>query len=393
MRIPGRWVAIGIFILSSSLNYLDRQLLAALAPVVRGEFAWSNEDYGRVVSYFSIVYALAAPLMGLVIDRIGLNSGVTLAVGVWSMATVWTGWARDLWGLIASRFLLGAAQGGGVPAAGKAMSTYLEPRERALGQAMSQLGLSIGMIAAPLLAGFMEPRYGWRAAFLVAGALGLVWVPVWWAVARRAPVQPLDPGRRVFAVSELLRSRAYWGLIVAAMLIMSVYSLWSNWTTPYLVSAWGMEAGVVNRTLAWIPPLVGAFGGLFGGAVSMKLSGAVTDARRRAILFGALAVAAATLLVPFSGSPVMAALCIAVSYSCTTMMSVNLYALPLDLFGVERAAFAGASLTGAYGLMQTVISPAIGYVVDRQGFAPVCMAMALLPLMGIGVLYLTRERG
>jgi MFS family permease len=165
---------------------------------------------------------LAAPLMGLVIDRIGLNSGVTLAVGVWSMATVWTGWARDLWGLIASRFLLGAAQGGGVPAAGKAMSTYLEPRERALGQAMSQVGLSIGMIAAPLLAGFMEPRYGWRAAFLVAGALGLVWVPVWWAVARRAPVQPLDPGRRVFAVSELLRSRAYWGLIVAAMLIMSV---------------------------------------------------------------------------------------------------------------------------------------------------------------------------
>ena len=100
MRIPGRWVAIGIFILSSSLNYLDRQLLAALAPVVRGEFAWSNEDYGRVVSYFSIVYALAAPLMGLVIDRIGLNSGVTLAVGVWSLATVWTGWARDLWGLI-----------------------------------------------------------------------------------------------------------------------------------------------------------------------------------------------------------------------------------------------------------------------------------------------------
>jgi hypothetical protein len=89
----------------------------------------------------------------------------------------------------------------------------------------------------------------------------------------------------------------------------------------------------------------------------------------------------------------MAAVCIAVSYSGTTMMSVNLYALPLDLFGVERAAFAGASLTGAYGLMQTVISPAIGYVVDRQGFAPVCMAMALLPLAGIGVLYLTRERG
>jgi len=392
MNVPLRWIAVGIFVLSSSLNYLDRQLLAALAPVIRAEFAWSNEDYGRVVSYFSLVYAIAAPLMGLAIDRIGLNAGVTMAVGVWSAATVWTGWARDLGGLIASRFLLGAAQGGGVPAAGKAMSTYLEPRERALGQGLSQVGLSVGMIAAPLLAGFMEPRYGWRAAFLAAGSAGLLWVPLWLLVAKRAPRQAVDPGRRVFSVTELLRSGTYWGLVGAAMLVMSVYSLWSNWTTPYLVKAWGLEAGEVNRTLAWIPPLIGAFGGIFGGAVSMKLTGDVADARRKAILLGGIVVAAATALVPFAGSPMLAALCIGISYSCTAMMSVNLYALPLDLFGLERAAFGSASLTGAYGLMQTVISPAIGYVVDRHGFEPVCLAAALVPMAGVGLLQLTRER-
>lgn len=393
MKLPGRWVAVGIFVLSSSLNYLDRQLFSALAPVIRGEFGWTYEDYGRVVSYFSLVYAIAAPLMGLVIDRIGLNAGVSLAVGVWSLATVWTGWARELGGLIASRFLLGAAQGGGVPAAGKAMSTYLEPRERALGQGLSQVGLSIGMIAAPLLAGFMEPRFGWRSAFLAGGVLGLFWVPFWLFVARGAPRQKVDPQQRKFAVTEMLRSRGYWGLVVATMLVMTVYSLWSNWTTPYLVKAWGMEANVVNRTLAWIPPLIGAVGGLLGGAVSMRMTGAVADARRRAVLYGGLAVAAATALVPFVGSPLLAALCIGISYSCATMMSVNLYALPLDLFGVERAAFGAASLTGAYGLMQTVISPAIGYVVDVHGFAPVCLAVAMLPLAGVGLLYLTRERG
>ena len=392
MTIPGRWIAVGIFVLSSSLNYLDRQLFSALAPVIRGEYAWSNEDYGRVVSYFSLVYAIAAPLMGLVIDRIGLNTGVSLAVGVWSLATVWTGWARDLTGLIASRFLLGAAQGGGVPAAGKAMSTYLEPRERALGQAMSQVGLSIGMIAAPLLAGLMEPRFGWRSAFLAGGALGFFWIPLWLFVARSAPPQKLDPARRKFAVGEMLRSRGYWGLILATILVMSVYSLWSNWTTIYLVNAWGMEAAVVNRTLAWIPPLIGAFGGILGGVASLKMTGNVADSRRRAALFGAVAVAAATALVPFAGSPLLAALCIGISYSCTAMMSVNLYTLPLDLFGVERAAFGAASLTGAYGLMQTVISPAIGFVVDRHGFAPVCLSVAMLPLLGVGLLYLTRER-
>jgi len=239
MNVPRRWIAVGVFVLSSSLNYLDRQLFSALAPVIRGEFGWSYEDYGRVISYFSLVYAIAAPLMGLVIDRIGLNAGASLAVGVWSAATVWTGWARDLTGLIASRFLLGAAQGGGVPAAGKAMSTYLEPRERALGQGMSQVGLSMGMIAAPLLAGFMEPRFGWRSAFLVGGALGFIWVPLWLFMARSAPRQMPDPGRRKFAVREMLRSRGYWGLIVATMLVMTVYSLWSNWATIFLVKAWG----------------------------------------------------------------------------------------------------------------------------------------------------------
>jgi len=393
MKLAPRWIAIGIFILSSSLNYLDRQLLAALAPLVRAEFAWNNEDYGRVVSYFSLVYAVAAPLMGLIIDKIGLNAGVSLAVGVWSAATVWTGAARDLAGLIASRFLLGAAQGGGIPAAGKAMSTYLEPRERALGQAMSQVGLSIGMIAAPLLAGFMEPRYGWRSAFLVGGGLGLLWLPLWFWIARKVPGQPADPARRKFAVAEMLRSKSYWGLVVATMGVMTTYSLWSNWTTPYLVTAWGLQAAEVNRTLAWIPPLIGALGGLFGGAVSLKLPGSVTAARRKAILIGAVVVALSTALVPVSPSPLLAALCIAVSYSATTMMSVNLYALPIDLFGAERAAFGAASLTGAYGLMQTLISPAIGHTVDRHGFSPVCFAIALLPLAGVGLVYLTRERG
>ena len=125
----------------------------------------------------------------------------------------------------------------------------------------------------------------------------------------------------------------------------------------------------------------------------MRMTGKVADTRRRAVLYGALAVTAATALVPFVGSPLVAAVCIGISFSSTTMMSVNLYSLPLDVFGVERAAFGAASLTGAYGLMQTVISPAIGHVADRQGFGPVCLAVAMMPLAGAGLLYLTREPG
>ncbi|MBM3755977.1 MAG: MFS transporter [Acidobacteria bacterium] len=395
MKIPARWLAIGLFVFSSALNYLDRQLLAALEGPIRAEFNWSYADYGLVVGYFSIVYALAAPLMGLLIDRIGLNAGVTVAVGGWSLATLWTGFSGGVRELIASRLVLGLAQGGGIPASGKSMSTYLEPSERALGNAMSQIGISVGLIAAPLLAGVVAPAYGWRAPFLIGASLGLVWIPLWWWMARVAPKQPEVAQARRVTLREMLGLRTYWGLVIATMLGMTVYSLWTNFTTAYFVRARGLNAVDVNRTLAWIPPLIGSFGGVIGGAFSMRLIRGGSDAasaRRRAALIGAVLVAVTTASIPFAPSAAIAVACIAVSYFCSTALSVNLYALPIDIFGRERAAFGVASLTCAYGLMQVFFSPWVGRVIDQQGFDPACWAAAIMPISGVGVLYLTKER-
>jgi ACS family hexuronate transporter-like MFS transporter len=113
-----RWVVLGVFVLSSALNYLDRQLLPALAPELHGRFGLSNADYGLVLAAFSIAYAASAPLAGLFIDRVGLNRGVSLAFGLWSAAGIATGFVRGLGGLVACRAVLGLAQAGGVPAAG-----------------------------------------------------------------------------------------------------------------------------------------------------------------------------------------------------------------------------------------------------------------------------------
>jgi len=122
-----RWVVLGVFVVSSALNYLDRQLLPALAPGLRGELGLSNADYGLVLAAFSITYAISAPLAGLFIDRVGLNLGISLAVGLWSMAGIATGFARGLTGLFVCRAMLGMAQAGGIPAAGKAIAKYLRP--------------------------------------------------------------------------------------------------------------------------------------------------------------------------------------------------------------------------------------------------------------------------
>ncbi len=391
-RVPLRWVAMGVFTVSAALNYLDRQLLPALAPEVREEFGLTNADYGLLLSAFSLAYAASAPPAGLFIDRVGLSRGITAAVGLWSLAAIGTGLAGTFAGLLWMRAGLGIAQAGGVPASGKAAALYLPPEERALGTAATQIGLSAGAISAPLAASWLAAVWGWRWAFITAGALGFVWIPVWLVVARKAPAgaggEAAPP-----PVSGMLADRRLWGLIAATVLYMTLYSLWSNWTTVYLVEGRGLTQEEANRTLAWIPPVFANLGGLAGGWLALRwMRGGAPAVATRLRVCGwsawALLLTAAVPYVPGAG---LATALICLSFFSVTAMSVNVYAMPLDIFGARRAAFAVSALTSAYGVMQTVVSPGIGALVDRWGFGPVCGAGALLPLLAVGVLRWTER--
>ena len=127
-QFPLRWVAFGVFTLATALNYLDRQLLAALAPQIRAEFGLSNTDYGLLLSAFSIAYALSSPLAGMLIDRIGLNRGISISVALWSLCGVTTGLVGNFPALLAVRAGLGLAESGGIPASGKANALYIPPQ-------------------------------------------------------------------------------------------------------------------------------------------------------------------------------------------------------------------------------------------------------------------------
>src|SRR5882724_3905657 len=219
-----QWLAIGVFVLSSSLNYLDRLLLAALAPTLKSEFHLSNTQYGGVISVFSIVYALTAPVAGWFIDRVGLNAGITVSMAVWSLAGMATGLTRSFGGLLASRTVLGMGEAAGIPCAGKANGVYLQPRELAFGTALNQVGITVGSIAAPLMVAVMAPVYGWRSVFVVCGALGFVWIPVWWVTAKRIPAPLNEPSTAPSGIATILRDCRIWGLAAANALVMTVYT-------------------------------------------------------------------------------------------------------------------------------------------------------------------------
>jgi MFS transporter, ACS family, hexuronate transporter len=389
--IPWRWVAMSVFVLSDSLNFLDRQLIAAVAPALKSEFHLSNAQFGAVISAFSLVYMFAAPIAGMLVDRFGMNRSVILGVTGWSLAGCATGFVQSFRGLVACRMALGLSETAGIPSGSKAIGMYLRPRELGLGLAFNSLGFTFGAILAPLVVAVLTPRYGWRSAFLFCGVLGLIWVPLWMFTSRR--IRPEGQGRVSEPVPfrELLHDRRLWILAFANILIMTPHSLWFNWTTIYFVQQHHLTQLEANTYFAWIPPIFGTLGGFFGGWLALRWirnGGAPVWSRLRISRVSApllLMVA----IIPFIHSTVLAAAAISLSFFLVMTILSNLHAVPIDLFGVKHAAFTASVLAFSYALLQAVFSPVVGYLVDNFGFAAVCIGISGLPFLGISLVRLS----
>jgi ACS family hexuronate transporter-like MFS transporter len=383
-----------VFVLASALSYLDRTLLSNLAPAIKAEFGLNNTGLALANSVFYIVYAFAAPLAGQLIDRVGLTPGLCGSLALWSLAGIASGFTGSFPALLACRAWLGFAESGNIPASGKTIATYLRPEERALGSGFGQVGISIGMVASPVLGSGIAALYGWRWAFVIAGALGFLWIPLWLLVTSR--VAPLS-GTAMGPAADwrpLARDSRLWGLVIANMLAMGTYSLWSNWTTVFFVQNYGMTQNEANLQLAWIPPIFAAMGGLSGGALSMRFMKrggmASQDARLKAGLI-ACTLLLATAAIPFAPSPAAAAALICWSYFWTVAYSANLYALPLDYFGAAHAGTAIAALTFGFGILQVSLSLWIGWMIDHLSFREVCPVIAIMPLLSYLILRWTRR--
>ncbi len=244
-----------VFAIASLLNYLDRALLNALAPSIKAEFRLDDVHFGWIVSAYSLTYALTSPLLGILMDRAGLNAVIAAAVGIWSAAGAATGLSRGLTGLLGCRAVLGLGEAAGIPAVAKAGGIYLPPQERALGSALSQVGLSVGGVLAVLVGTPLALKYGWRFPFLVTGLFGLLWIPLWLAVSRKVPAT---------YENRTAKFTVWWdprliALIAANILWMGLYSLWSNWTTLYLTEVQKLTLAE-SQYYSWIAPIASNLG-------------------------------------------------------------------------------------------------------------------------------------
>jgi ACS family hexuronate transporter-like MFS transporter len=188
----------------------------------------------------------------------------------------------------------------------------------------------------------------------------------------------------------ILRERRIWGFVLANALSMIPYSIWSNWTTLYLVQVHRLTL-VEAAWFAWLPGLAAMAGGFAGGWLSyrwVRAGAEPVEARARVCLVCAV-IGVAAALIPFAPTALWSAAGISVSILAVSAFSVNLYTMPLDVYGGSQAAFAISLLVCAYGAMQAVISPALGAIIDRFGYGPVCGIASVTPLVAYAVLQIT----
>src|SRR5215471_9235029 len=179
-----RWVICALLFFATTINYVDRQIIGLLKQTLQSQIGWNEIDYGHIIFGFQLAYAIGLLFAGRVMDWLGSRKGFSLSVLFWSVAAMAHALAQSVMGFGAARVALGLSESGNFPACIKAIAEWFPKNERALATGIFNSGTNIGALATPLIVPWIQSNYGWRAAFLVTGALGFIWLVAWWAIYR-----------------------------------------------------------------------------------------------------------------------------------------------------------------------------------------------------------------
>ncbi|MBI3279781.1 MAG: MFS transporter [Acidobacteria bacterium] len=409
MKIPKlRWVIAALLFLATTLNYMDRLTLSVVSVEVRQEFGLDVQDYSDILALFMLAYAIMYAGSGYIVDRMGTRRGFALFITSWSVAQMLHAFTRGKWSLAGSRFLLGMAEPGNWPAAAKAVQEWFPARERALAVGIFNSGSSIGSAIAPPMTAALTVWFGWRAAFVVTGSLGLLWLAAWLILYQpprknrwlkpeeRPPVEEVPPaaekGRPDWR--KVIRMRECYTLILARFFTDPVIYFVIFWLPEYLRKERGFDLEMVGK-YAWVPFIFGDIGYMLGGWLSgrlMRAGWALPRARKSVMLAGALCMPAA-IAAPFVPSAVLA-----IAATCFVTFGhafwvANLLTLPTDLFRPWQVgtAMGFSGMGGAVGGMLAQLGT--GYLVAHYSYTPVFLMAGLMhPLSAFLVYRLLPDR-
>jgi ACS family hexuronate transporter-like MFS transporter len=389
-----RWVICALLFFATTINYVDRQILALLKEILDQQIGWTNEEFGWVNSAFQVAYGVGLLGFGWFVDRFGTKIGYAVSISAWSLAAAAHALVGGVGGFVAARSALGLGEGGNFPSAIKAVALWFPKSERALATSIFNSGTNAGALIAPALVPWLAFKYGWQSAFLVAAAAGILWLFLWLIYydvphgSRRispselALIQTETPHEATagrWPWGNLLSYRQTWSFVLAKFLTDPVWWFFLIWLPDFFKKTRGLDIKHSWIHIVTVYAMVTVLS-VFGGWIAGYLTGCgwtVTRARKTTMFVSAVCVVpviAATRVGDWS-----AVLLIGFAASAHQAWSANLFTTVSDMFpksAVASVVGIGGMAGSAGGFLFPILS---GRLIDHfQSLGSVTSAYAIL---------------
>jgi len=393
-----RWLTIGLIMLGALVNFLSRQTLSIAAPTVIADLHITTQQYGWITSAFQGGIMLQ-PVVGYVIDVLGVKTGFALFAFLWSAICMAHGLAGSWQVLATLRGLLGFAEGAFSPGGLKVVSEWFPAKERGLAGGLYNIGPSLGSMLAPPLVAWAILNYSWQASFVIVGLISLTWVALWLIFYRPVRKHPtlseeerdyILSGQEAFlqgqdkkpSILSILKRRNFWGIALPRFLTDPTWGMLSFWVPLYLTTVRGFDLKHI-ALYAWLPFLAADLGCIFGPAIVLFLQKRgldLIDARRGAFTVGAFMM----IGVAFTGvvkDPLVAVALISLAGFAHQTLSVTMITMATDLFPRNEVGTVAGMAGTCANLGILIFTWQLGQRVDQIGYTPVFVLLAVLDIL------------
>jgi ACS family hexuronate transporter-like MFS transporter len=379
-----RWIIVTLLFFATTINYLDRQIIGLLKPILEKEFSWTETDFAHIVIAFTASYAIGLISIGWLIDKIGTKPGYSITIICWSIAGMLHAFAKSAFGFGVARVGLGLGEAGNYPAAMKTVAEWFPDKERAMATGIFNMGTSVGVVVALLIVPFILQFYGWQEVFLITGSLGFIWLIFWWKLyaipskqkrltaeeyaliingqeEEKDAVQQARPvkWRKLFSFPQT------WAYITGKALIDPIYWFFLFWLPSYFSSTFSLDLKKPSLQLMIIyaATTAGSFGGGYFSSWLIKKGWPVLKARKTALLIFAV-MEVTIILAQFATTAWMAVALISIAVAVHQAWATNIFTTASDMFPKE-AVSSVVGIGGMAGALGGILFPVlVGSLLD-----------------------------
>ena len=400
-----RWTICALLFFATTMNYVDRQILGLLAPMLQlpQNIGWNETQYSNIVVAFQAAYAVGLLLMGRLMDWIGVRAGYAISIGIWSLSAAAHALARSAMGFGIARLALGIGEAGNFPAAIKTVAEWFPKKERALATGIFNSGSNVGAILAPLAVPRIVYYLGWQWAFIITGSLGFIWLIFWLKIYRRPEEHPKlsstelayiqsDPSEPITKIpwSRLVPHKQTWAFAIGKFMTDPIWWVYLFWMPKFLNKNYGLNIFEIGLPLViiYVSADVGSIGGGWLSSALIRRGWTVNKARKAAMLLCAVAVTPIVFAAHATNLWVAVGL-VSLATAAHQGWSANIFTLASDMFP-RRAVGSVVGIGGFAGAVGgMLIATVVGLVLQYTGsYLPIFIIAGSAYLVALGIMHL-----